>query len=244
MSMCPLNSSGWQGGGEGGCQISIIHFGFLLSNIQFFCRYNLQVLYWRNLDQESDVSWWKGDVGGATGGEVLRQELCAQERKGQVAAHNLRADKVNYSGVGRTDKKCRFYILNYRIAGDGARSEYLQQWIKKLKAALIRIHPCIHQSLVLLIAGARITCSQFISPSVLWLLWLSAAPGFLSKLCSVPRKGHRELWLRREEQPVVAPLSQALPQPCSGDADTWVVFPCARVSSLWVQTKPWSQITH
>lgn len=38
---------------------------------------------------------------GHRGGEVLRQELCAQELKGQVAAHNLRADKVNYSGGGQ-----------------------------------------------------------------------------------------------------------------------------------------------
>lgn len=57
--------------------------------------------------------WW-----GHGGGEVLRQELCAQELKGQVAAHNLRADRVNYSGGGRTDRKCSFHILNYRIAGD------------------------------------------------------------------------------------------------------------------------------
>lgn len=109
--------------------------------------------------------WW-----GHRGGEVLRQELCAQELKGQVAAHNLRADKVNDSGGGRTGKKCRFDILNYRIAGDGARSDYLQHWIKKLKAALIRIHNCIYQSLVLLITGARKTYLEFISPSVVWLL--------------------------------------------------------------------------
>lgn len=49
---------------------------------------------------------------------MLRKELCAQELKGQVAAHNLRADRINYSGRGRTGRKCGFYILNYRIAGD------------------------------------------------------------------------------------------------------------------------------
>lgn len=64
---------------------------------------------------------------------MVRQELCAQEMKGQVAAHNLRADKVNYSGGGRTGKKCRLYMLNYRTAGDRARSHYLQHWIKKKK---------------------------------------------------------------------------------------------------------------
>lgn len=41
-------------------QLKYIYWVFLLSNIQFFCRYNLQVLYWRNLDQEGDVSWWMG----------------------------------------------------------------------------------------------------------------------------------------------------------------------------------------
>lgn len=58
-----------------------------------------------------------------------------------------------------------------------------------------------------------------------------------------PRKGRSELWLGREEQPVVAPLSQPVPEPGSVDTDTWAVCPCGRVSSLWVQTKPWSQIT-
>lgn len=99
---------------------------------------------------------------GHRGGEVLRQELCAQELKGQVAAHNLRADKVNYSGGGRTGKKCRFYILNYRIAGDGARSDYLPHWIKKLKTALIRIRSGSYQPLVLLITGVRKTYLQFL----------------------------------------------------------------------------------
>lgn len=63
--------------------------------------------------------WWDH-----RGREVLRQDLCAHKLRVQVAAHNLRADKVNYSGGGRTGKKFRFYMLNYRVAGDRARSDY------------------------------------------------------------------------------------------------------------------------
>lgn len=251
--MCTPNSWVWRGNGEeGGCKVSIKILFSVFFNYQTYssfvgtsCRsYIGETLTRKAMSAGGRGCWW-----GHRGGEVLRQELCAQELKGQVAAHNLRADRVNYSGGGRTDKKCSFHILNYRIAGDWDRSDYLQRWIKKLKAALMRIHLCIYQSLVLLITGVRKMYLQFISPSVVWLLWPSATTCFLSKLFSlysIPKKGHSELWLRREEQPVVTPLSQPLPEPCScwhrhsGCVSTWECFVPLGSNN---RSKPRSQIT-
>lgn len=90
-----------------------------------------------------------------------------------------------------------------------------------------------------MIAGVRKTNLQFIPPCVVWLLWPSATSCFLSRLFSlysIPKKGHNELWLRREEQPVVAALSQLCLSCARADTDTQAAFPCGSVPSPWVQT--------
>ena len=182
--------------------------------------------------------WW-----GRRSTKVLRQELRAW------GAEGVRLLPITWEQTWETGLKMGGWARNIavntrscRIACDWARSDSSQCRITKLKVALIGIHPCIYQSLVLLIAGVRKILRDYLT--ICGLACLAECNNTFPEqtVLSVfaPHKkatSSSELWLSHKEQHMVTPIVSASAEQRSrchrhlGNFSVW-----EHILSVWVRT--------